>query len=140
MKRSGPPKRRTPLDRRSQLAPGPGPRRKTRVKASDPKRRAKVWPTQYGPPGFVEFVHTLPCAVRGRGPRPCSGKIEAAHVRTKGVKGGWRDNVIPLCLFHHRHQGDLGIQTFPRVYGVDLYAIARDTTARWDRSHGAAVS
>lgn len=134
MKRSGPPKRRTPLDR------GPGPKRKTRVKASNPKRRAKVWPTQYGPPGFAEFVRSLPCSVRGRGQRPCSGKIEAAHVRTKAVKGGWRDNVIPLCLFHHRHQGDIGIKTFPLVYSVDLYALARHVTAQWDRSHGAAPS
>ena len=69
---------------------------------------------------------------------PCSGNVEAAHVRT-GTDGSMGKKpsdcwAIPLCQTHHREQHQIGEPAFERKYGIQMKAIA---ASLWDKSiHG----
>ena len=70
----------------------------------------------YGPPGFVEWIQSLPSVASGKGP------CEAAHVGTGGMgrKGDWT-SIIPLTVQEHRaelHQW--GPRTFEARYRLSL--------------------
>jgi hypothetical protein len=85
----------------------------------------------------LQFVRGFVCSVwHVSGPSdPCSGKVEAAHVRT-GTDGGtgmkpsdsW---AIPLCNEHHREQHQIGEPAFERKYGIKMKEIA---AGLWDKS------
>lgn len=76
-----------------------------------------------------QWVRGHECAIAGRNGHVCSGKIEAAHVRT-GTDGGLNvkpgDNwTIPLCgEAHIRTQHRLGERLFEVTYGINMKAIA----------------
>lgn len=83
---------------------------------------------QFGPPGYVAHVHSYGCLVELEQPGSgeCEGPIEAAHVKSRGAGGGWKNNVVPLCRRHHRQQHDMGSDTFAfhHVLDLDLWAAA----------------
>lgn len=89
-----------------------------------PKKKAEPW----GP--CANMARLLGCVVRScrlHGPpdRRPAGKIDAAHVESRGSGGkGW-GNVVGLCRSHHREQGDTGIATFQKRHGLDLAELAR---------------
>jgi hypothetical protein len=65
------------------------------------------------------FVRRHACSVPGCDRKP----IEFAHVKTRGSGGHDKDGVS-LCLEHHREQHSIGIETFQRRHGIDLWAVA----------------
>lgn len=111
-----------------------------------PKKKAEPW----GP--CANMARLLGCLVRScalHGPpdRRPPGKIDAAHVESRGSGGkGW-GNVVGLCRRHHREQGDVGIKTFAKRYRLDLEEAARRIADRvnahdcasWQRGRKCAV-
>jgi hypothetical protein len=97
--------KRTPLNRRTPL------------KKANAKRKRARFARAYGSGDNVARVQSMACIVCNRTPS------EAAHVRSRGAGGTWRD-IVPLCRDHHREQHAIGIQTFEATYGLDLAAIA----------------
>lgn len=98
--------KRTPLNRRTPL------------KKANRKRQRARFERAYGSPANVERIRNTPCVICGRTPS------EAAHVRSRGAGGTWRD-IVPLCSEHHREQHQVGIATFERRHKIDLAALAR---------------
>lgn len=75
-------------------------------------------------------VRRMPCLVRGHPDRPCkvvrwgeyvSQCAHAPRVRSHGDE----NNIVPLCLYHHAEQHNIGIRSFERRYAVDLEREAR---------------
>ena len=76
-------KRKTALKRKKRI--------RTRSPDYDPVKRN-------GPPGFMDYIHSLPCCV----PRCLvSYGVEAAHVPHLSQGGLWPD-ILPLCHADHR--------------------------------------
>lgn len=88
--------------------------------------------------GHLQFVRGFVCSVwRVSGNNePCSGNIEAAHVRTETDGGtGMKPSdcwAIPLCHEHHREQHQIGEPAFERKYGIKMREIA---ASLWDKSN-----
>lgn len=80
---------------------------------------SKRWHRAYGSTGLVAYLNALPCLVCGRGPS------DAAHVKSRGSGGGYRDNLVPLCREHHTEQHQIGIDTFQMKYNIDMKREAR---------------
>lgn len=76
-------------------------------------------------PAHRAFVRRHSCVVPG-----CSGgPIDFAHVKSRGAGGGdWFG--VSLCRAHHSQQHSAGIETFQRLYGLDLYAMAAEFVRR----------
>ena len=89
-------------------------------------RAAKAFAKAYGSSEFVEFTRARPCIVCGATPS------ETAHVtKTRGAGGGPED-CAPLCFSHHREQGDTGVETFQRKYGILFEYAAAENWRRWN--------
>ena len=89
--------KRTPLRRKTAMQRTPMRRGKRSTYAKRPRDRA-----------FMEFVHTLPCAVMSyRMPwehelTACNGPIEADHMGDRGLSHKADDDtVVPMCNQHH---------------------------------------
>jgi hypothetical protein len=93
--------------------------KRSQIRKVNPKRKRARFEAAYGSQANVERIRALPCVICGRTPS------EAAHVRSRGAGGTWRD-IVPLCTTHHRMQHDMGIRSFERHYGVDLAELAAD--------------
>jgi hypothetical protein len=124
-------KRSTPLARTGRLP------RRTRMAAVNKRRKGSLFPKRRDP-GYCAWIRTLECCVpeRGRrnwidGGRDCAGRIECAHVRSRGAGGPDVANTVPLCTRHHREQHAIGIFTFQHRYGANLPAIASDLAERY---------
>lgn len=61
----------------------------------------------------------------------CRGRIQAAHVRSRGA-GGDRRSLVPLCAGHHEELHRRGIETWQSRYGLDLHAIAEAIAVIFD--------
>jgi hypothetical protein len=95
-------------------------------KSSKEKKRERYKRHYAGPlEGYDHGNHirTLPCAV----PVCWAGPVHAAHVKSRGAGGTWRD-LVPLCMYHHREYDDrLGSpRRFMEKYDVDLVALAKN--------------
>jgi hypothetical protein len=94
------------------------------------KRAKKAHEASFGPPGFVEFVHSYGCVLAKENVgHVCEGPMEAAHVR--GRHRGWKCNVVCLCRGAHtmapgsfHHLGSAA--AFDKRWGtdLDLWAVA----------------
>lgn len=85
----------------------------------------------------LQWLRGFECVAAGHG--CCSGRIEAAHLRT-GTDGGmgvkpsdiW---AFPCCTAHHAEQHSIGEATFQAKYGLDLDAVCKKLAAtsphRW---------
>jgi hypothetical protein len=102
-------KRSTPLRRRTPLLRAGSPRSR--------QRRIDRHAAAYGTHAAV--VRAMDCLVRGCRVRP----VQAAHVKSRGAGGTWRD-LIPLCWRHHGEQHAVGVRTFAARHGLDLAAAA----------------
>lgn len=76
----------------------------------------------------LQWVRGHACSVGGSSGQGCSGRIEAAHVRT-GTDGGLGvkpsdTHTIPLCSGHHQEQHTIGESAFERRYGINMRQIA----------------
>lgn len=124
MKRSAPLTRGKPLRRRKPIAP------------ANKKRRADRRAIAFGE--RAPLVREMRCVAHQPWPwgappawRRCEGEIEAAHVRSRGA-GGDRRDLVPLCSRHHRQQHDVGIETFQKIYALNLGAHAARVAAELD--------
>lgn len=77
-------------------------------------------------PGHLAWIRQHACSVGGCNKEP----IVAAHARN-GTDGGASlkpgDNwTISLCDEHHRHQHAIGEESFRRLTGVDMKALAEE--------------
>lgn len=129
-------KRSSPL-RRTPLRPGTKPlktrkplRTRTRLKAINPERRARMELRQFG--GLHgELVRCLPCCNCGQ--RPPS---ERAHTTARGMggaHGAWW-HLVPLCRECHAlydgYRGDFADREFRRGMELRAFALAWES---WDR-------
>lgn len=103
MKRGGWLRRRTALRAKTGLRTKTGLRRKTPLKTKGrsrfPHRRE---------PSFLAWIRRFPCFALG----VHAGRVEAAHVKTRGAGGDDVGGTVPLCTGHHRLQHAIGIRTF----------------------------
>lgn len=135
MKRGGWLKRSKPLKAKQWLEKATAP-----IKKFNAKRKAKRRAEEFGPPGFVEFVHSYGCVVaRNEGysmnSPSCSGPVEAAHVKSRGAGGKWKNNIVGLCKGHHFEQHAVGMIEFTKRHDnidLDLWAVA--INGRWEAS------
>lgn len=112
--------KRSPMPpRRARLARGP-----IRAKKRTPSEFARI----YGSRERVQWVKTQPCIAALWG---CVGPMVNAHTETGGTgRKGPYQSIVPACDHHHREM-HRGVETFQRVYRVDLAACARATEAAW---------
>ena len=105
MRRTGPPKRKTPLRKRNT------------------KRAESRFRRNFGSKAYVEAIRAAPCIVQGSpNPTPCEGPPVCMHRRARRAGDGWID-IVPACQRHH-DESHRGIQTFTRKYDLDLEAAA----------------
>lgn len=93
------------------------------MKQVNRERRAQRSRDHYGLK--AEWIRTLPCIACGTNYR-----IEAAHAKSRGA-GGTSDHLVPLCHKCHRHQHQVGVQTFGDEHGFDLMDVAADYHRAW---------
>ena len=77
----------------------------------------------YGERGAA--IREMPCTVYQASDPPdlaCYGPVQAAHVIARGMGGCTSDrrSLVPLCMEHHRQQGNIGILSFQALYRVNL--------------------
>jgi len=119
--------KRTPLKRKTTLQQK-SPLKRTQIKKVNPKRKKRLYRRNYGE--RAEVIREMPCVCADSlvygGRIECSGSIQAAHVKARGMGGcnGDRRSLVPLCAAHHRQQGDIGIESFQKMYFLDLEAKA----------------
>lgn len=118
--------KRSPLPKGTQrgwnstIAPGASPKRKTRVKPRNAKRKGSRFPKQRDK-AYTDWIRTLPCTVAGKA---CWGPIDPAHVNKTRAQGAPdRGEVVPLCRFHHQWQ-EGQTRYFNHLHGVELAVIA----------------
>lgn len=120
--------RKTPLPRRRAPLRSPGtPARKTRVRSSNPKKKAANWLRAFESVERVNWIAgQLCCACQYA--RNC----ENHHVKNGG-RGRKADArfIVPLCFDCHEMLHRIGRVTFEEVYGVDLEQTAERTHAAW---------
>lgn len=129
--------KRTPLKRKTWLNRGTkglartgGPKRGKGVNPVNRERRAKLREKQFG--RHADFIRSLACVAQGS---YCKGRIEVAHVKSRGA-GGTAKDTVPMCWAHHKLQHWLGRDTFERMQGLDLAAIAAELWQRSPESRG----
>lgn len=103
--------KRTPLTRGGPLKRTTALRKRGRKGSRFPHRRD---------PAYCAWIRTHDCLIG----RDCAGRVECAHVKTRGAGGMDVANTVPLCTRHHREQHSHGIRTFERKYRVDLVTVA----------------
>ena len=97
-------------------------KRKTRLRARNPERRAAAFARNFGDRGAA--VRAMRCLVPG-----CRHDPQAAHAIARGmggVKGSLR-HLVPLCSAHHRDAGENRTSQrarFEAAHGLDLIAEA----------------
>lgn len=91
-------------------------------------------PSQIRSLDHLRFVRKQGC-VGSRSLHVCNGPVQACHVR-RGTDGGAGlkpgDNfTIPLCVYLHLYQHEVGEKRFEKEYGINMRKIA---DALWTRS------
>lgn len=111
------------------------PKRSSRVKNVNRRRKAKEWKRAYGSKERVAFVASLPCLVDGCTATPC----ENAHTRGEGAsrKAGFA-LIVPLCHNHHAELHTFGRITFESKHAIDLDYCAGQIERIWQVRTGAA--
>lgn len=92
--------------------------------ARNPERRERRFRKGFGSEDRAAWVSGQPCIVCGERPS------ENAHVKSRGA-GGTKEDVVPMCRYHHQQQHDIGVQSFSELHHIDLTRAARETHQRW---------
>lgn len=103
------------------------------MKRYNAKRKGHAFPKNVDL-DYRAWIGRLPCILRVAG---CWSDflgtvIDVAHVKSRGAGGADRNNLVPLCHFHHMQQHYLGIRSFQARYGMDLKVIARQLTTVYE--------
>jgi hypothetical protein len=105
------------------------------MKRSNPERRAKIYDRNYGEGGRRgHAVRAMPCVCEGHG---CWGKMEACHLRPRGLGGcnGDKRELFPACTKHHREQ-EGRTAAFEERYSLDLREIVTAIAGELDQRFG----
>lgn len=108
------------------LTPWPKPPKRVRVRKPLKARQEPKAFQHRRVPEYREWIRSYACLIRYA---DCSLGVfgsECAHVKSRGAGGNDVGNCVPLCHYHHQQQHAIGIRSFQRRYGIDLYAIAAD--------------
>lgn len=123
---------------------GPAPKRKTRVKQTNPVRKAKRFKANFG--DKAAWIRGLPCAILGKvtgqwvfgvDGEPRRVLIVAAHAKSRGAGGTARD-LLPLDDALHR-EAHRGIRSFESKYGYSLRELADHYETLWQSRGNAPV-
>lgn len=97
-----------PLQVRTRLERGPGPKRKTKLRQRNPARLAKLRAQQFAEQS--DICRALPCLLCSAPP-----PSEPHHASARGMGGvkGLDRHVIPLCTVHHRAVETEGLSRHP---------------------------
>ena len=78
-------------------------------------------------PELLKKISKMKCQIG----RNCKGRVDPAHVTSKGAGGDdTEENVMPLCRKHHNQWHWLGIKTMVSKYSeIALWLLAKN---RWD--------
>lgn len=126
-------KRKTPLPRRPmrtrQPAKGPSGMRPLKPIRKKPRSKAET-ERVYGTKKRQDWYRAQMCLTCLRRP------VELAHTKNGGTgRKADADTIIPLCMTCHHALHSMGVQTFERAYGGNLFGW---TLARWAESYDAA--
>lgn len=100
-------------------------------------------------PDFLAWIRQRPCAmaplmrVFGENvwhQHRCFGRVEAAHIKSKGAGGADEGNTLPLCASAHSRQHTIGIKSWAAEYGLslkDLKVMARRYLELYEAEQGA---
>ena len=134
--------RRSRIKRRGWIKRGTKPlRRKKRLAPTNKARRAKLHAKNFsGPFGMPhdEWIRRHGCVVIPLGffGATWRGPVQAAHAKSRGAGGSWRD-LVPLCAFHHAQQHRIGTKAFEKKWDIDLAAEAARLVAAHQEEEGA---
>lgn len=120
------------MERHTELKRGGWLRRRKPMNRVNRERKARRSAENFG--DRAPIVREMACLCHGKGGEagnPCAPPMQAAHARSRGARGTRRD-LVPLCAQHHFEQHHRGIETFERLYGVDLGAEAERIAAELD--------
>jgi hypothetical protein len=128
-------------ERSKGLARTGGPKRRTKIKATNSKRRAAKWEKNYG--ARRAWIVSLGCFIAGHPLHRCKGSLESAHVIARGAGGakGNRRHQVCQCSAAAKEAGEHpgigrweGTQraVFQAKYTVDLVATAAELAERAD--------
>ena len=140
--------KRTPLKRGKPLKASKGLKRATKPLKRNAPLKAKGGRRfkKNADPAYLAWIRTQPCAAwtmaRLGGPlcpirfqfRYCTGRVEAAHVKSRGAGGGDFGNVLPICAGEHARQHNIGIASWAASYGLtldDLHTLAQSYATRY---------
>lgn len=107
-------------------------RRRAPMRKRNAKRARESYARNYGERG--DPVRAMPCLLAARG--ECSGPIEAAHAKARGMggRGGDRRDLVPLCRADHRRSHTMSAARFAEIFGVDLRQEARRIAGELDEA------
>lgn len=130
MRRSGI-RRKTPLKAAKPVTGtpvAPKPRKPLRAKPRKASERERI----YGPKGFQDWLHKLPCVCCGH-----RGSIHAHHTENGGMgrKADWT-TLVPVCAAHHRMIHDIGQKRVAAMYGRVWEIEAGRVQEAWERISG----
>lgn len=134
-------KQRKPMKRGKSLARGK-PLKKSGMRRGRSQRSARsgghLFPRRRDPQ-YAAWIRAQPCLLAGRSDWFCCvGRIEAAHVKSRGAGGDDHANILSLCWGHHIQQHTIGSRSFEKRWGVDLKAEALALWARYRQETGEA--
>lgn len=133
--------KRSPLRRKTELKADPekarewkrrskelkrtgGPKRKTRMKTMNRKRKKERRAKDFG--DKAEWLRkNVPCEACGKLP------TEPHHYPSRGA-GGTAEHLTALCAFHHRQFHTLGAESWQELHHVDLTEAAKRTQEEWE--------
>jgi len=101
------------------------PTGRPRMKSRNAKRKGHAFPKNVDE-SYREWIRGRQCLIAGRAPlwvslhNRCEGRVQVAHVRSRGAGGADHENVLPLCALHHHEQHTIGKLSFEARYGLAL--------------------
>lgn len=145
MKRSAPPKRKTPLKRsappkqKKPLRNNPNAtakrKRKRAAKAAAYNGIAHPAPFREVDEDYLDFIRGERCVVSGTHGGTGFYRIDPSHTSTVGSGGSDYDS-LPLARWLHTELGTLGVKTFARKYNLDWSALIADHNKRYTAATG----
>lgn len=90
-------------------------------------------PETWRDPDYVAWVREQPCIACHQVGNRQLGPSQCAHMRTRRNHGDrW---ILPLCLWHHTEQHQIGIQSFLKKYNLRLGLLCKEYRALYEVQH-----
>ena len=119
------------------------PRKPLRTRSKNTAKLARVHLRQFGQPAMEHWYHAQPCQLLGRVAGHVCGsvgdrtRIEICHVLTRGSGRGvdvdGKPNIFTGCPAGHDVQGRYTVGQMQARFGVDLWLVAAQQRAQYER-------